>query len=155
IVDVAREAGVSTATVSRVLNGDRFVSEELRHSVLEAIERLNYVRDSFARALRTGSTHSVAVSVRTLRGLSVAGVVGALAEVLEQHGYVVMVTDTLMRRDVEESSVGVLQARQFDAIVTFNPYSTRPFRTLAESGQKVLAIFAPNPARTYPFQVLP
>jgi LacI family transcriptional regulator len=155
IVDVAREAGVSTATVSRVLNGDRFVSEDLRHSVLETIERLNYVRDSFARALRTGSTHSVAVSVRTLRVLSVAELVGALTEVLEQRGYMVMVTDTLMRRELEETSVGALQARQFDAIVTFNPHSTRPFRALAESGQKVLAIFPPNPVRTYPFEVLP
>ena len=154
IVDVAREAAVSTATVSRVLNGDPAVSGELRRSVLDAAARLNYVRDPLARALRTGATQSIAVGVRTLRSLSVTEFVSALGRVLDPHRYVLMVTETLMRADIEAASVGALQARHFDAIVTLNPHSTRPYRRLAESGQKVLVVFGPVPERAYPFQTL-
>lgn len=51
VSDVAKAAGVSTATVSRVVNGSTDVSDELKARVLEAVDRLGYVRDSTARAL--------------------------------------------------------------------------------------------------------
>src|SRR3569832_816864 len=57
--DVAREAGVSAMTVSRVINKERNVREETRRRVLETIERLNYSPNSAARNLAAGeATHS-------------------------------------------------------------------------------------------------
>lgn len=56
IYDVARDAGVSFGTVSRVLNGRRDVSEKTRARVLESIQRLNYVSHPFARGLARRST---------------------------------------------------------------------------------------------------
>mgnify|MGYP003339305503 CR=1 FL=1 len=54
--DVAREAQVSTATVSRVINGHGNVNEETRTRILTVIERLRYVPDSAARSLSSNSS---------------------------------------------------------------------------------------------------
>jgi LacI family transcriptional regulator len=61
--DIARETGVSTATVSYVLSGraDARVSEKTRERVLAAAERLGYRRNALARALRTGRTYTLGV----------------------------------------------------------------------------------------------
>lgn len=52
VVDIARHAGVSTKTVSRVLNGEPYVADAMRKRVLEAVEELGYVTDQRARMLR-------------------------------------------------------------------------------------------------------
>lgn len=72
LVDVARAAGVSRATASRVLAGQTTVDPELAARVLDAAERLDYRTNTAARALRSGSTGSVAVVVPNseLDGLS-------------------------------------------------------------------------------------
>lgn len=63
VVDVARYAGVSQATVSRVLNGKTFVTEATRARVMEAIELLGYQPSSIGKALRSGQIDSVAFLV--------------------------------------------------------------------------------------------
>lgn len=59
--DVAKRAGVSTATVSKVLSNTPYVSEETRLKVLSAIEEVGYVPNIAARALAAGKTHILAV----------------------------------------------------------------------------------------------
>jgi len=58
IKDVAREAGVSTATVSHVVNNTRFVSEEVRARVLGAVERCGYYPNAHARARLGAQPHA-------------------------------------------------------------------------------------------------
>lgn len=67
IVDVARLAKVSQATVSRVLGGTVFVAEETRERVMEAIAALNYQPNSVGRALRSGKLNAVAFVVSDLQ----------------------------------------------------------------------------------------
>lgn len=67
IVDVARLAGVSQATVSRVLGGTVFVAEETRQRVTEAISTLDYQPNSVGRALRSGKLNAVAFVVNDLQ----------------------------------------------------------------------------------------
>ena len=59
MADVARLAGVSTATVSHVINRSRFVSEEVTQQVEKAIRQLNYIPNQMARNLKTGRNHTV------------------------------------------------------------------------------------------------
>lgn len=59
MADVARLAGVSTATVSHVINRSRFVSDEVTQRVESAIRRLNYIPNQMARNLKTGRNHTV------------------------------------------------------------------------------------------------
>ncbi|HYY57323.1 MAG TPA: LacI family DNA-binding transcriptional regulator, partial [Pyrinomonadaceae bacterium] len=63
IKDVARRAGVSTATVSHVINNTRFVSDETREKVLRAIETCNYYPNAHARSLASGRSQMIGVLV--------------------------------------------------------------------------------------------
>lgn len=63
IADVAETAGVSRGTVSRYLNGGRWVSEDSKQAIRAAIEKTGYVASSTARALRTGRSGTVAFLV--------------------------------------------------------------------------------------------
>ena len=66
IYDVAREAGVSMATVSRVVNGNKNVKENTRKKVLEVIDRLDYRPNAVARGLASKKTTTVGVVIPTL-----------------------------------------------------------------------------------------
>src|SRR5512146_3083983 len=68
IRDVARAVGVSTATVSRVINGRAGVSEPVRARVIATAEKMRYVPDSAARTLITGRTHTVGLLLPDLHG---------------------------------------------------------------------------------------
>jgi DNA-binding LacI/PurR family transcriptional regulator len=59
IKDVAKAAGVSIATVSRVINGNYYVSSEIQQKVLKAIEELKYFPNSVARSLKNDSTYTI------------------------------------------------------------------------------------------------
>jgi len=61
--EVAREAGVSMATVSRVVNGNKNVKENTRKKVLEVIERLDYRPNAVARGLASKKTTTVGVVI--------------------------------------------------------------------------------------------
>ena len=63
IRDVAKQAGVSTATVSHVINNTRFVTEETRHRVQQAIEALDYHPNAMARSLKTRRYNLIAFVV--------------------------------------------------------------------------------------------
>ena len=61
--DVAKYAGVSTATVSRVMSGNGYVSEEMRDKVEKAIKELNYIPNNLAKSLIKNQGNVVAVLV--------------------------------------------------------------------------------------------
>lgn len=61
--DVARLAGVSTSTVSHVINNDRFVSEAIREKVDAAIKTLNYAPSALARSLKLNQTHTIGMLI--------------------------------------------------------------------------------------------
>src|SRR5512136_891795 len=66
ILDVAREAGVSYSTVSRVLSGFEFVKDSTKQRVLEAVDRLGYVVNLQARSLAGGKTRVIGLMVPAL-----------------------------------------------------------------------------------------
>ena len=61
IYDVAREAGVSLATVSRVINGSNVVREKTKQKVLDVIDRLDFKPNDIARGLATSKTTTIAI----------------------------------------------------------------------------------------------
>jgi LacI family transcriptional regulator len=114
--DVAREAGVSTATVSRVLNGGR-VRPATARAVRRAMDRLGYVPNRVARGLVTGRTEVVGVLVPDLVGPLNAAVARGVEDALEARGmHAVMMTD---HRDAvrERQRLATLIARRVDGLV--------------------------------------
>ncbi len=87
IKDVAREAGVSTATVSRALRGLPRVSEETRERVLAAAARMEYVASPQAASLASGHTRTVGIVVPNVSRWFFGSVIHAAEELLRHEGY--------------------------------------------------------------------
>ena len=85
--DVASLAGVSTATVSHVVNGTKKISPETVEKVLMAISKVNYQPNTVAKSLRMGQTHTIGVLVEDIRGLPVASIVSGISETLSRNGF--------------------------------------------------------------------
>ena len=91
--DVAQLAGVSTATVSHVINGSKKLSPETTERVLRAISQVNYMPNTLAKSLRMGQSHTIGVLVEDIRGLPVAAIVSGISETLARSGYKTILHD--------------------------------------------------------------
>ena len=94
-VDVARLAGVSQKTVSRVFNGERYVSDEVRRRVLEAAGELGYRLNSAARALASGRTRSIGVVTLGTALYGPASLLIGVERAARDAGYALRVINTL------------------------------------------------------------
>ena len=115
MVDVAREAGVALRTVSRMVNGDTTVGEDLAQRIRAAIERLDYQPDERARQLRTGRTATLGAAVRSIADTN--PVLGAveLAARAARLNVVAMSTDDDEAR--EREAVMSMCGRRMDGII--------------------------------------
>ena len=116
IKDVAREAGVSTATVSHVLNNTRFVSDETRLKVVSAIERCNYYPNAHARSLASGRSNTIGLLVSDISNPFFPELAKSVEDVAFERGYDVMLLNTkynaertshYVRRLIERQVAGV------------------------------------------------
>lgn len=117
IFDVASRAGVSPATVSRVLSQPAIVRPEKRSRVNEAIRALGYVRDGTARALVSGTTGAVGVVVPTLDNAIFSRAIQALQLRLAQAGYCLLVASHEYSPSTEVAAARSLVEHGIDALV--------------------------------------
>lgn len=118
IVDVARAAGVSVATVSRVLNGVGKVSPDLRMRVTTASHELGYRPNPHARALHTGRSHAIGVAATYVGGFF-AVLFDGLEEGLTRAGYRLLVAGGNGQRTDEKETLFDLLHRHVDGLVVF------------------------------------
>lgn len=104
IVDVAREAGVSYATVSRVINHADYVKPETRERVTAALNRLGYVGNRQARTLRGGRTYTIGLLVRGLDTGYIGEIVRGIDRELVEHHYDLMLYTTHWRQHNKTTS---------------------------------------------------
>jgi LacI family transcriptional regulator len=117
IKDVAERAGVSTATVSHVINETRFVRAETRQRVLEAIEALNYQPSAIARSLVTNSTQTVGLVVSDIRNPFFTAIARGVEDEISKHDYHTIFCDTDEEPVREEAYLKLLAARQIDGLI--------------------------------------
>lgn len=91
--DIAKAAGVSTATVSHVLNGTKKLSPETTGKVLKVIDGMGYLPNNLAKSLRRGKTMLVGVLVEDIRGIPVPDIVCGIGEKLGESGYKMLLYD--------------------------------------------------------------
>ena len=96
IQDVARVAGVSTATVSRALSNPERVSESARRKVLEAVEKTGYVVNEAARNLRQQRANAIAVIAPDLSNPFFSSIIAGIEQIAGPNGYGVLVTESTM-----------------------------------------------------------
>ncbi|HEY0375844.1 MAG TPA: LacI family DNA-binding transcriptional regulator [Pyrinomonadaceae bacterium] len=116
IKDVAREAGVSTATVSHVINNTRHVSEEVRGRVLEAIKSCDYYPNAQARSLASGRNHTLGLLISDIANPFFPELVKSIETAAFERGYDVVLANTnyeagrtsnYVRRLIERKVAGV------------------------------------------------
>jgi len=116
IKDVAREAGVSTATVSHVINKTRYVSEGTRNRVLRAIERCNYYPNAAARSLASGRSNILGLIISDISNPFFPELVKSIEMAAFERGYDVILSNTnydarrtshYVRRIIERKIAGV------------------------------------------------
>lgn len=117
IQDVALLAGVSTATVSRVLSKPGVVRTRTQEQVMAAVRQLDYQPDAAARALASGRTHTVGCVIPTLDHAIFARSTQAMQTTLAQAGYQLLVASHEYDPATELELVRALQQRGVDALV--------------------------------------
>jgi LacI family transcriptional regulator len=117
IRDVAEQAGVSPATVSRVLNGGYPVAKLTRAQVEKAVRDLGYVRNAHAQALRGTSTSVVGVIIHDVADPYFAEIVAGIQEAAADSGALVVVCNSLRNPDSELRYVEMLRGQRVDVIV--------------------------------------
>ncbi|MFK7692553.1 LacI family DNA-binding transcriptional regulator [Paenibacillus sp. HJGM_3] len=117
IKDVAKVAGVSTATVSRVLNGTGYVSDEVRQQVLSTVQTLNYQPNAIARSLKLDRSRSIGMIVPDMTNPYFTAIAGTLQRKLLSAGYRVLFMDSDENPEKEREALDVLRSSRVDGIV--------------------------------------
>lgn len=119
IYDVARRAGVSTYTVSVVLNRSAKVSEELTKRVLEAATELDYSINRIASSLQTRRTRTIGMLIPDIANPWYARVVRGVEDVLTANNYSLFLGSTRDEAAVQARYLDVYHARQVDGVLVF------------------------------------
>lgn len=115
--DVARRAGVSSSTVSHVLNGTRKVSPATVQAVQRAIQALGYAPNTLARSLARSSTSTIGVAISALSNHYFSETVHAIETACAKHGYMMLFVDTHDDPEQELRVVTALHHRRVDGIL--------------------------------------
>lgn len=128
--DVAKAAGVSTATISHVLNGTKKLSPETTQKVMEVVEEMGYLPNNLAKSLRRGKTMLVGVLVEDIRGLPVPDIVCGIGDRLSESGYKMLLYDLHLKEELQnryedmnfyrkqiEDGFAALQAARVDGMI--------------------------------------
>ncbi|RJT43433.1 LacI family DNA-binding transcriptional regulator [Rahnella woolbedingensis] len=126
IQKIARLAGVSVATVSRVLNNSNSVKSKNRERVLEAIRESNYQPNLLARQLRTSRSSMILVMVSNIANPFCADVVKGIEEEAEKNGYRILLCNSGSDIERSKSSLGLLSGKMVDGIITMDALSNLP-----------------------------
>ncbi|MFC0469061.1 LacI family DNA-binding transcriptional regulator [Halalkalibacter kiskunsagensis] len=117
IYDVAKKAGVSIATVSKVINNTGRISEERRKMVMKVMEELDYQPSSVAAALTGKKTYTIGVLIPDIANPFIAEVARALENEARETGYTIILCSTDYQLEREHDYLELLLKKQVDGII--------------------------------------
>ncbi len=115
---VAEHAGVSAKTVSRVINNDKYVSDEVRGRVRDAIETLNYVPNLLARTFRSGRDPAIGVAIPDISDPFFATLTREVEQIARSRGVAVFITSLGQDGAEEQARVEALLGRQLTGLIS-------------------------------------
>ena len=117
IYDVSKKAGVSIATVSRVINGNSYVSEKTRKKVLDVIEEYGYTPNVFARGLGLNTMNTVGILCADSSDPYIARAIFYLQQELRRHNYDALLCCSGYELETKQKYVNLLLSKRTDAII--------------------------------------
>ncbi|QEN09723.1 LacI family transcriptional regulator [Oceanispirochaeta crateris] len=115
--DVAAKAGVSTATVSRVLNGDPKVRPDTAERVQKAVSLLGYRMNQVARSLKTKRTHTIGIIAPEFKNDFFMSIVTGIEDTLKQIGYSVVLCSSRENRKEEAERLQLLKEKNTEGVI--------------------------------------
>jgi DNA-binding LacI/PurR family transcriptional regulator len=117
IKDVAQKAGVSLATVSRVLNGHPYVADDVRSRVLDAIEALNYRPSRVAQRLRAPQSRLIGVIFSDIKNPFYTLALTGMEQVLSEQGLSLLIGNSNSNRDREDNLIALMKAEDVAGLI--------------------------------------
>ena len=117
IHDVAKKAGVSVTTVSRVLNNRGYISDEMKEKVMTAIKELNYIPNEIARSFFTNKTNFVGLIVPTTSNPFFGELTFHIEKKLSNKGYKLFICNSINDVETERVYLRLLQEKRVDGII--------------------------------------
>lgn len=141
LADVARRAGVSTASVSRVLAGKPHVSDAVRQRVLAAVKELNFQPSRLARSLRAQRAHVLGLIISDIQNPFFISIVRAIEDIAYQHQYSLVLCNADEDPDKEALYIDLMMAEKVAGVVISPTHETATScQRLADVGIPVVAI---------------
>ena len=118
IKEIAKQAGTSTATVSRVLRNKNYpVSDDLRQRVLEVAKELQYTPNLIGRYLKNGNSHEIGVIIPTITNPYYSQLILGIESVLESNQYSMLLCNSFRNEEKEHTYVDLLMQKQVQGII--------------------------------------
>ena len=117
IKDVAEKAGVSISTVSNVINGTKYVSEELKNKINNVIKELRYEVDPVARSLKSKRTMTIGVVITNINRIFFTQVMKSIQDCAAKKGYNLTFCNTGDMIDTEKEFIHLLESNWVDGII--------------------------------------
>ena len=121
IKDVAKQANVSTATVSHVINGTRYVADETKNKVFTAMELLDYRPNRVARSLRSRKSHTIGLLVPLVAedtsNFFFMSIANGIEQVLKENGYNLVLSNSNEKVETEQDQIKVFNTQFIDGLV--------------------------------------
>ncbi len=115
--DVAREAEVSTATVSHVINKTRFVEKETKNKVLIVMRKLSYHPNAAAQSLRSKKTKVIGLIVPDISNFFFTTMIKGIERTLKKYGYNLILSDSDENLETEKEQIKVFNAKLVDGLI--------------------------------------
>ena len=117
IRDVAELAGVSTATVSHVINETRYVSDEVKERVTKAMEQVGYYPNLLARSLRNNASKTVGLIIPDTANFYYTGLAEAVESNIRKQGYHMILSNSYDNIQNEADIIKLYNALQIDGVI--------------------------------------
>jgi LacI family transcriptional regulator len=144
IVDIAKKAGVSISTVSRVLNGkaEQFrISEKSQHKIRETARNLNYVPNQFAANLKSGKSNTIALIIPSLSNPFFADIASEINAEVRNRGYITIIGDSDENHEIENDELSQMRSRNIEGLVIApSDQNWKSIKKLHDQGLPVVCI---------------
>ncbi|MCH4193512.1 MAG: LacI family transcriptional regulator [Butyrivibrio sp.] len=140
ITEIAELAGVSVATVSRAINHQGKVSEEVSRRVLDIVEKYHYVPNATGRSLRTCRTGMLLILLPGLSNSFYSNIVRGIEQRASENGYNIIAAPTQNKRSIEDKYLNMLHTHQVDGVIALS--TTLDREEIRETGMKLPLVIA-------------
>lgn len=150
IIDVAKLAGVSKSTVSRVISGNGSIKPETRAKVEKAMAELNYAPNQMARGIRTGRTNTIALMVSETSNLYYNELLYSIEAIAREHNYMVVLCNSGTDPKLASEYITWLQQRNVDGLIYCFYCDNEVTEALYKISETSPVVFLDNPLGTRP-----